>query len=103
MTSIVIAILLIIGLVTVVVVVVVEVHAWPADTSEETKHKILTVQSDHELTVEESGIAEDKVFEIFESFPTDSKEYKDLMACGYADKLAFTVLQCYRDKGNDIQ
>jgi hypothetical protein len=99
MISIVIAILLILGLVTVVV----EVNAWPADTSEQTKNKILTVQSDHELTVEESGIAEDKVFEIFESFPTDSKEHKDLMACGYADKLAFAVLQCYRDKGNDIQ
>ena len=28
----------------------------PAGTSEETKNKILTVQSDHELTVEESGI-----------------------------------------------
>ncbi len=103
MISVVIAILLIIGLVTVVVVVVAEVYAWPADTSEETKNKILTVQSDHELTVEESGVAEDKVFEIFESFPTDSKEHKDLMACGYADKLAFAVLQCYRDKGNDIQ
>jgi hypothetical protein len=102
MISVVIAILLIIGLVTVVVVVA-EVYAWPADTSEETKNKILTVQSDHELTVEESGVAEDKVFEIFESFPTDSKEHKDLMACGYADKLAFAVLQCYRDKGNDIQ
>jgi hypothetical protein len=102
MISVVIAILLIIGLVTVVVVVA-EVYAWPADTSEETKNKILIVQSDHELTVEESGVAEDKVFEIFESFPTDSKEHKDLMACGYADKLAFAVLQCYRDKGNDIQ
>jgi len=102
MISVVIAILLIIGLVTVVVVVA-EVYAWPADTSEETKNKILTVQSDHELTVEESRVAEDKVFEIFESFPTDSKEHKDLMACGYADKLAFAVLQCYRDKGNDIQ
>jgi hypothetical protein len=102
MISVVIAILLIIGLVTVVVVVA-EVYAWPADMSEETKNKILTVQSDHELTVEESGVAEDKVFEIFESFPTDSKEHKDLMACGYADKLAFAVLQCYRDKGNDIQ
>ena len=102
MISVVIAILLIIGLVTVVVVVA-EVYAWPADTSEETKNKILTVQSDHELTVEESGVAEDKVFEIFESFPTDSKEHKDLMACGYADKLAFAELQCYRDKGNDIQ
>jgi hypothetical protein len=103
MISVVIAILLIIGLVTVVVVVA-EVYAWPADTSEETKNKILTVQSDHELTVEESvELAEDKVFEIFESFPTDSKEHKDLMACGYADKLAFAVLQCYRDKGNDIQ
>jgi hypothetical protein len=102
MISIVVAILLILGLVTLVVVEV-EVHAWPADTSEQTKNKILTVQSDHELTVEESGIAEDKVFEIFESFPTDSKEHKALMACGYADKLAFAVLQCYRDKGNDIQ
>ena len=101
MISIVIAILLILGLVTAVVEV--EVHAWPADTSEQTKNKILTVQSDHELTVEESGIAEDKAFEIFESFPTDSKEHKDLMACGYADKLAFAVLQCYRNKGNDIQ
>ena len=99
MISIVIVILLILGLVTVEV----EVNAWPADTSEQTKNKILTVQSDHELTVEESGIAEDKVFEIFESFPTDSKEHKDLMACGYADKLAFAVLQCYRNKGNDIQ
>jgi hypothetical protein len=98
MISIFIAILLILGLVTVVGEV--EVNAWPA---EQTKNKILTVQSDHELTVEESGIAEDKVFEIFESFPTDSKEHKDLMACGYADKLAFVVLQCYRDKGNDIQ
>jgi Na+-transporting methylmalonyl-CoA/oxaloacetate decarboxylase gamma subunit len=62
MISIVIAILLILGLVTVVGEV--EVNAWPADTSEQTKNKILTVQSDHELTVEESGIAEDKVFEI---------------------------------------
>ena len=101
MISVVIAILLILGLVTVVVEV--EVNAWPADTTEQTKNKILTVQSDHELTVEESGIVEDKVFEIFESFPTDSKEHKDVMARGYADKLAFAVLQCYRDKGNDIQ
>ena len=77
-------------------------YAWPAGTSEETKNRILFI-SDHELTVEESGIAENKVYEIFESFPPDSKQHKDLMACGYADKLAFEVLQCYRDKGNDIQ
>ncbi len=63
---------LIVGIVNVV-------YAWPAGTSEETKNKILTVISDHELTVEESGIA-DKVYEIFESFPPDSKQYKDLMA-----------------------
>ena len=101
MTSIVIAILLTIIPITVPATTEVA-YAWPAGTSEETKNKILTIQSDHELTVEESGIAEDKVFEIFESFPTDSKEYKDLMACGYADKLAFTVLQCYRDKGYTV-
>ena len=78
-------------------------YAWPAGTSEETKNKILTVQSDHELTVEESGIAEDKIYEIFESFPPDSKQYKDLMACGFADKLAFEVLQCYsKDKGHSL-
>ena len=75
---------LIVGIVNVV-------YAWPAGTSEETKNKILTVISDHELTVEESGIA-DKVYEIFESFPPDSKQYKDLMACGFADKLALEVL-----------
>lgn len=78
-------------------------YAWPAGTSEETKNKILTVISDHELTVEESGIAEDKVYEIFESFPPDSKQYKDLMACGFADKLAFEVLKCYsKDKGHSL-
>lgn len=78
-------------------------YAWPAGTSEETKHKVLTIISDHELTVEESGIAEDKVYEIFESFPPDSKQYKDLMACGFADKLAFEVLQCYsKDKGHSL-
>ena len=90
------AIPLIVGIVNVV-------YAWPAGTSEETKNKILTVISDHELTVEESGVAEDKVYEIFESFPPDSKQYKDLMACGFADKLAFEILQCYtKDKGHSL-
>jgi hypothetical protein len=84
------AIPLIVGIVKVV-------YAWPAGTSEETQNKILAVISDHELTVEESGIAENKVYEIFESFPPDSKQYKELMTCGFADKLAFEVLQCYRE------
>ena len=83
----------------VIVSIVNVVYAWPAGTSEDTKNKILTVISDHELTVEESGIAEDKVY----AEPPDSKQYKDLMACGFADKLAFEVLQCYsKDKGHSL-
>ena len=53
-------------------------YAWPAGTSEETKDKILTVQSDHELTVEESGIAEDTYTRFLNPFHLTANNTKTL-------------------------
>jgi hypothetical protein len=66
---------LLIGLSLGVVVVVQQqiqlAYSWPAGTTEEQKNKILSVTSDDELTVEESGIADDRVYEIFDAYSPD--------------------------------
>jgi hypothetical protein len=79
------------------------VYSWPAGTTEAQKDKILTVTSDDQLTVEESGIAGDRVYEIFDAYDPDSQEYKDLIDCGFVDKLAFEILQCWEDKGHTVK
>ena len=79
------------------------VYGWPAGTTEAQKDKILTVTSDDQLTVEESGIAGDRVYEIFDAYDPESQEYKDLIDCGFVDKLAFEILQCWEDKGHTVR
>lgn len=78
-------------------------NGWPAGTTEAQKEKIMTVTSDDELTVEESGIADDRVYEIFDAFSPDTQEYKDLIECGFVDKYAFEVLQCWENKGHSVR
>jgi hypothetical protein len=78
-------------------------NGWPAGTTEAQKEKIMTVTSDDELTVEESGIADDRVYEIFDAFSPDTQEYKDLIECGFVDKYAFEVSQCWENKGHSVR
>jgi hypothetical protein len=56
-----------------------------------------------DLTPEEFGIAEDRMYEIFDAFPPDSIEFKDHMDCGFVDKNGFEVLQCWEDKGHTVR
>ncbi|MFZ0555717.1 MAG: hypothetical protein WAM26_10540 [Nitrososphaeraceae archaeon] len=68
------------------------VYGWPAGTTEAQKNKILAATSMDDLTLEEFGIAEDRMYEIFDAFPPDSIEFKDLMDCVL---LARMVLKCF--------
>jgi hypothetical protein len=79
------------------------VYGWPAGTTEAQKDKILTITSDDELTLEESGIALDRVYEIFDAYDPDSQEYKDLIDCGFVDKDSSEILQCWGDKGHPVR
>ena len=78
------------------------VYGWPAGTTEAQKDKILVRLMD-DLSLEEFGIAEDRMYEIFDAFDPDSQEYKDLMDCGFVDKSGFEVLQCWEKKGHTVR
>ena len=73
---------------------------WPAGTKEAQKEKIMTATSDDELTVEESGIADDRVYEIFDAFSPDTQEYKDLV---FLLTSAFEILQRWENKGHSVR
>ena len=79
------------------------VYGWPAGTTEAQKDKILAAKSMDDLSLEEFGIAEDRMYEIFDAFDPDSQEYKDLMDCGFVDKSGFEVLQCWEKKGHTVR
>jgi hypothetical protein len=63
----------------------------------------MSATSIYDLTLEQYSAAIDKVDEIFDQYPVDSQEYKDLLDCGYVDKEPFEVLQCWRDKGHVVE
>jgi hypothetical protein len=74
-------------------------YAWPEGTTETDKTTIMTARTMDDLSTEQYGIAIDRVDEIFDYFSPDRQEYKDLLDCGYVDKEAFQVLQCWEGKG----
>ena len=79
------------------------VYGWPAGTTESQKEKILTATSELDLSVEEVRIGEDRMYESSDAWEPGSKEYQDLMDCGFVDKYGFEILQCLEDKGYTIR
>lgn len=78
---------------------VLDSYAWPAGTTEADKTAIMSARTMDDLSVEQYGIAIDRADEIFDYFSPDRQEYKDLIDCGYVDREAFQVLQCWEKKG----
>lgn len=79
------------------------VYSWPAGTTEADKTAILSARTMDDLSTEQYGIAIDRADEIFDYFSPDRQEYKDLLDCGYVDREAFQVLQCWEDKGHTVK
>jgi hypothetical protein len=80
-----------------------QVYAWPAGITEAQKDKILSATTEDDLTTEEVGIGEDRMYEFFDAYVPDTKEWKDLMDCGFVDKWGFEVLQCLEAKGHPVR
>ena len=78
-------------------------YSWPAGTTESQKDKILAARSMDDLSLEEFSIAEDRMYEFFDAYVPDSKEWKDLMDCGFVDKNGFEVLQCLENNGHPVR
>lgn len=78
-------------------------YSWPTGTTEETMKKIMSVESDMELTAEEFAIADDTVYEIFDRYDQKSQEITDLMDCGFLEAIdSSKTLQCWQNKGHKI-
>ena len=79
------------------------VYGWPAGTTEAQKDKILSVTSDDNLTLDEHRIAEERVYEIFDTLQT-KEEFDEFDICGFsAAEDGFKVLQCWEDKGHTVR
>jgi hypothetical protein len=78
-------------------------YAWPVGTTEADKDKILSVTSDDQLTVREVSISEDRMYEFFDAYETDSPEYQDVLDCGFVEKYGWEVLQCLERKGHPVR
>jgi|SRR4029453_13285574 hypothetical protein len=77
--------------------------AWPAGTTEAIEDKILSATSELDLTSEELSMGEDRMYEFFDAYDPDSKEYKELMDYGFVEKYGFEILQCLEDKGHPVR